>query len=335
MSAHEKTLGPLLELGNLTTRHTRAEQIERVLRMALLVTEADAAVLLSPTARRGERLVLHTGSAAPALVPSHASGSEVARLFAEDCQLLAVTHLTEQERFATTDGCPGVEAGPVLFAPLRQRDPAPGYLAVYRRYGRARFSLVDSHTMLLLSAWLGLALETLRLSSGVEKVVVTDGLTDVYNARFLRTALKRELRRASRFGQELSLVLVELDQYEAYQAEHGELRASAILKELASLLARQVRSFDLVTRADGDGFMLILPQTGKMGAKDVAERMRAAVERNEFSAGPAGTITASFGVASFPGEGKDDKTLLTLVERALGQARKRGPNCVYSLDRAA
>jgi len=62
---------------------------------------------------------------------------------------------------------------------------------------------------------------------------VTDGLTEVYNARFLRTALRRELRRASRFGQELSLVLVEPDRLDAFREEHGDLRASGLLKELA------------------------------------------------------------------------------------------------------
>jgi diguanylate cyclase (GGDEF)-like protein len=335
MSLHEKTLGPLLDLGNLATRRTRAEQFEHALRTALLLTEADAAVLLSPSARRGERFVLHAGSAAPALMPSQTSGSEVARLFAEEPQILALPHLADQARFVAGDNCPGVEAGPVLYAPLRQRDPALGYIAVYRRFGRARFGLAESSAMLFLSAWLGIALENLRLASGVEKVAVTDGLTEVYNARFLKAALHRELRRASRFGQELSLVLVELDQLEAFQAEHGELRANAILRELASLLARQVRSFDLVARADGDGFMLVLPQTGKAGAKEVAERMRAAVEGNEFSAGPAGTITASFGVASFPRQGGDYKGLVASVERALGEARQRGPNCVYALDRAA
>ena len=335
MSLHEKALGPLLELGNIAARRTRAEQIEHALHAALMSTEADAAVVLSPLARRGARLVLHAGSAAPALVPSHETGSEVVRFFAEGSQPVVLTDLSEETRWILCDGCPGVEPGPVLYVPLRLRDPATGYIAVYRRRGRARFSLADSRVMLLLSNWLGLALESLRLSTGMAKLAVTDGLTEVYNARFLRTALRRELRRAGRFGQELSLVLVELDQLEAFQAEHGEMRASVILREFASLLAQQVRSFDLVARARGDGFMLILPQTGKRGAMDVAERMRAAVERNEFSAGTAGTITASFGVASFPREGPDEKTLVASVERAVAQARQRGPNCVHSLDRAA
>jgi diguanylate cyclase (GGDEF)-like protein len=335
MTTQEKALGPLLELGNISARRTRAEQIEFALHTALLLTEADAAVLLSPTARRGERLVLHAGSVVPAIVPSRSPGSEVARLFAEDCSFLLIPDLAEETRWATHDGCPGVDLGPVLYVPVRQRDQAPGYLAVYRRCGRARFSAADSRTMLLLSAWFGLALESVRLSSGMEKLSVTDGLTEVYNARFLRTALRRELRRAGRFGQELSLVLVELDQLESFQAEHGELRAGMILRELASLLAAQVRSFDLVARTAGDPLMLILPQTGKTGAKEVAERMRAAVERNEFSAGPAGTITASFGVASFPRQGADEKALIASVERALAHARQRGRNCVSSLDRAA
>ena len=335
MRSHEKTVAPLLELGDLTKRRTRPENVAQVLRTALLVTEADAAVFLSPSARRGERLLLHTGSAAPVIVPAHGSASEVIRLFNEACGLLALPDLSYRTTCAECDSCPGVEAGPVLFAPVRQRDPALGYLAVYRKRGRIPFDLADSRTVLLLSAWLALALETLRLSSGVEKLTVTDGLTDVYNARFLRTALHRELRRAGRFGQELSLVLVQMDHIEEYKAEHGELRTSAVLRELASLLARQVRAFDLVACARGDAFMLILPQTGKPGAREVAERLRAAVERTEFAAGTAGTVTASFGMASFPSEGADYKSLVASVERALAEARESGANIVRGLERAA
>lgn len=335
MAAPEKTLETLLELGDLSTRRTRAEQVEQALRTVLLITEADAAAVLLPSSRRGERLVLHAESPAAVLVPAAAGGSAVARLFAEDCQLLALNDLSEEARWAAGDACPGVIAGPVLFAPIRQRDPGFGYLAAYRRHGRARFNSAEGRTMLLLSSWFALALEAVRMASGMAKLTVTDGLTEVYNSRFLRTALRRELRRAARFGQELSLVLVEPDQMEAVRAEQGELRAAALLRELASLLAPQVRAYDLVARAGGDSFMLVLPQTGIADATEIAERLRAAVERQAFLEGAPGAVTASFGVASFPREGADEKALAAAVERALAQARRQGSNSVYALERAA
>lgn len=336
MSSTDKAMNILLELGNPAVRRTRVEQLDHALRVALALTDGDAAVVLAPASRRTERLMLHTGSAATAQLPSPAAGSEVVRALSENPEPIVLADLAEDARLATTDGCPGVEAGPVLFAALRQRDPVPGYLAVYRRRGRARFNGADTRSMVLLAASLGSSLETLRLSSGAEKLTLTDDLTEVYNARFLKTALRREVRRAGRFGQELAIVMVEPDRFEEWCAQQGELRGSVVLKELAALLAQQVRSFDLMARIGENRFMVVLPQTARGGAIEVAERMRAAVAEHTFSAAAPGAITVSLGVSAFPQEGSEVAALTATAERALARAREQGSNRVESLfDRAA
>lgn len=333
MGTTDKTLAALLDLGNFASRRTRSEQIEDALRTAMLITEADAAVALAPSSRRGERLVLHAGSEAPAIVPGVEAGSEVSRVFSEDPVPVLLADLSEEARFLNGDRPPGVDPGPAMFVPLRQRDPSIGYLAVFRRRGRARFTNAERNAVLLLATCLGMALEAARLAgNGGEKLAVSDGLTEVYNARFLRTALRRELRRASRFGQELSLVRVELDAIESQDGEPDDSRDAMVLRELAGVLSRQVRSFDLVARLGAREFALMLPQTGRDGAVEVAERTRAAVEQYAFSVGPAGTVTVTCGVAVFPREGSDEKALLASSQRALGQARRIGPNRVGSLD---
>jgi diguanylate cyclase (GGDEF)-like protein len=336
MSSQDKALKFLLELGDPALRRTPAELLEHGLRTALALTDGDAAVVLSPTARRGERIVLYAGSAATALLPPAAERSAVAGTLAADPLPILVADLAAESPLQATDTCPGVEAGPAMFVAVRQRDPVPGYLAVYRRRARARFNIADTRSMVLLAASLGSALEIVRLSSGAEKLALSDDLTQVYNARFLRSALKRELRRASRFAQELSVVLAEVDQYETWCETNGELKGSVLLKEVAGLLAQQVRSFDLMTRFGGAQFMLVLPQTGRKGAMEVAERMRASVEANAFSSSQPGRVTASFGVASYPKEGAEVPALIASAERALARAREHGANRVESaLDRAA
>lgn len=334
MTSPDRTQKLLLELAHPAEPRTRAEQLEHALRTALALTEADAAVVVTPGSRRAERRVLHAGSDALALVPSP-DKEGAARTLAESGQPLLVADLSEDARLAAADACPGVEAGPVLFVALRHRDPATGYVAVYRRRGRARFGSQDARFLLLLSAWLSTTLETLRLASGAEKLTLTDDLTEVYNARFLKTALKREMRRAGRFRHELSVVLVDLDQLAAHREEHGELHASLVLKDLAALLAQQVRSFDLLARFGKDAFVLVLPETPRSGAVEVAERVRGAIERHGFAGGAAGSFTASLGVASYPQEGTDTPALLGSVERALGLARERGTNCVETVVRRA
>jgi diguanylate cyclase (GGDEF)-like protein len=243
--------------------------------------------------------------------------------------------LTDDARGAAGDDCPGAEAGPAMFVPLRQRGSGPGYLAVYRRRGRARFTAVDSRQILLLAGWLNTAADLIRLTSATERLAVTDGLTDVYNSRFLGTALKREIRRAGRFGQEMSIVMIDLDHFKDYNERHGELRGSLLLRQVAALLTQQVRSFDLLARNGPDDFILILPQTGREAAIVVAERMRQAVERHTFPDAAPGTVTVSLGVASFPREGADGTALMAAASRALVRARQRGMNCVETLARAA
>ncbi len=335
MTPFDKTLEVLLELGNPTVRRTRAEHLDQTLRVALMLLDADAVVVLTPGSRRGERLALHAGSPAPAVLPPPPQSSEVVRSLTECCQPLLLTNLADDARISAVDDCPGIKAGPAMFTPLRHRDPVPGYIAAYRRSGRARFTVGDSQLILLLSAWLSAALEALRLSSGIERLTVTDDLTEVYNSRFLKTALRREIRRASRFGQELSVVMVDVDNLAAQSDEIGGPRGSLLLREVASLLAQQVRSFDLMAKYGGDQFMLILPQTGRDGAVELAERMRAAVEQHAFAPSAAGATTVSLGVACFPQDGADCTALIATADRALHQARQRGRNCVETLVKRA
>jgi diguanylate cyclase (GGDEF)-like protein len=203
-----------------------------------------------------------------------------------------------------------------------------GTLAVFRARGSAPFTPADARQLTLLAAWAALSLENLRLSESVEKLAITDDLTQVYNYRFLKLALRRELKRAARYGQELSLVMLDVDHLKTYNDQHGHQRGSYLLREMAALLAGQVRSFDLIAKYGGDEFTLILPQTGIEGAMVVAERMRRAVEEHAFPLEPAGAITISSGVAVFPADAVDGPSLVRAADGALYAAKGRGRNLV-------
>jgi len=334
MSSLDKALNNLIDLGNPAVRRDRAEQLDQALRTLLALTEGDAAAIVLPG--RGERLVMHNGSAAPSLSPGHSEGSEVVRTFAQNPQPISLNDLSDGPRYLTHDACPGVEAGPALFAALRNRGPEPGYLAVYRRRGRARFMAADTRAVVLLATTLQHSLETLRLSRGLEKLAFNDDLTEVYNARFVRTALKRELRRAARFGQELSILLVEADRFPVWLKSVGPAISDGRVKELAALLVQQVRSFDFVARFGSAQFLVVLPQTPRPGAVEVAERIRAAVQAAAFTDARAGEVTVSIGVSAFPREGAEPPALIATATRALAAAQRQGRNRVDSgLDRAA
>jgi diguanylate cyclase (GGDEF)-like protein len=328
MPSREKILESLLDLSTTTHARTRPVLLGQVLHTALLLAEGDGAAVLTTRRRRLERVVLGLDRVTPDPVEAPASGSDFTRLLLRIDRPVVLSDLSEDARTGEDDGCPGVDAGPALFVPLRQREHAPGYLAVYRKRGRQRFGSGDTRAVLLLSAWASMALENQRLSESIEKLAVTDDLTQVYNYRFIKTALRREIKRAGRFGQELSLVMIDVDNLKAYNDRHGHLRGSFLLKEIASLLAAGVRSFDLIAKYGGDEFTVILPQTGREGAMIVAERLRQAIADHTFPLAAQGAITISLGAATFPADETDGNGLIRAADRALYRAKQQGRNRV-------
>ncbi len=330
MVSRERLIDILLELTGEVGPSTRAELLQQVLRTALPLVQADGAALVSLHQGRLERLTATQDH--HDLEPTEASrhGRELTRLLLHVSRPLRVPDLGQDPRMDAGDGCPGVEAGPALFVPMRRREHAPGYLAAFRGRGAQPFTSNDARSLVLLAAFSAMALENLRLAGSVEKLAVTDDLTQVYNYRFLKTALKRELKRAARFGQELALVMLDVDNLKAYNDRNGHLRGSYLLREMAALLARQVRSFDLIAKYGGDEFTLILPQTAVEGAVTVAERMRRAVAEHAFPLEEPGGITISSGVAVFPADAEDGQTLIRAADRALYVAKRRGRNLVMT-----
>lgn len=335
MLRREKIFESLLELSGRAAPRSRAELLGTVLRNTLLLAECDGAVALSTAGRRVEGGVLRRSMTVPEPLAAPDPDSEFMRALLKAGHPVACSDLAADPRVGPNDACPGVDAGPALFVPLRVRDHASGYLAAYRRRGSEAFSTEDTHLVVLLAAWAAMALENLRLSENVEKLAVTDDLTQVYNYRFLKTALRREMKRAQRFGQQLSLIMIDVDNLKAYNDRHGHLRGSFLLKEIATLFARQVRSWDLVAKYGGDEFTLILPQTDREGALVVAERLRAAVAGHAFPLADLGTITVSLGVATFPGDADAAGSLIEAADRALYLAKQRGRNRVETQLRPA
>jgi diguanylate cyclase (GGDEF)-like protein len=332
MPRGESVLEALLALSARPSARSRPEVIEHLLRTAMLFTDSEGAVVLLSTGRHCERHSMLRGEPRTTAEPATTTGSEFARLLMRAGHPARVTDLASDNRFSSLESCPGLDSGPALFVPLRMREHAPGYLALFRPKGAPLHSPATLQSAVMLAAWGAIALENLRLAENVERLAVTDDLTQVYNYRFLKTALRREVRRAGRFRQDLALVMIDVDNLKSYNDRHGHLRGSHLLKEIAGLLAAQVRSFDLVAKYGGDEFTLILPQTGREGAMVVGERARAAVQEHAFPLAAAGKITVSLGVAVFPQDATDGSGLIQASDRALYLAKQQGRNRVETVE---
>jgi diguanylate cyclase (GGDEF)-like protein len=158
-----------------------------------------------------------------------------------------------------------------------------------------------------------------------------DELTGLYNYRLFREHLTRETYRAARSGKPLSLVMVDVDDFKRYNDCNGHEVGNQALASVARVLTTSLRKSDIAARYGGEEFVLVLPSTPKTNAQFVAERSRAAMEREPFTGEevlPGGRLTVSMGVATFPADAANPAELIREADRALYVAKARGKNQV-------
>lgn len=176
-----------------------------------------------------------------------------------------------------------------------------------------------------------MAIDNARMHARVKSLALTDGLTNLINRRAFDQALDTELARATRYQHPLSLIILDLDSFKAYNDLHGHPAGDERLKSIAAILSENVRHPDIAARYGGEEFAVILPHTDKTGALVMAERLRIATasqsSENIPSPGhPVAGFTISLGVASFPQDGKTEKELLLAADNAELHAKRLGKN---------
>jgi len=229
------------------------------------------------------------------------------------------------------DGFPGRTVRSALLVGLRMRDEPPAVLGVYR-FGADPFDGDGRRLAEDASPLFAAALDNLRRFARTEELSITDGLTGVYNYRYLRSALDREVARAKRFREEFSVIMLDVDHLKEYNDVHGHLQGSEVLRRLAQVVLAELRASDTLAKYGGDEFVVILPQTRREGARILAERIRAAVVASEFPGEEDGVrITTSMGIAQFPDDGETTRDLLEAADRALYEAKRTGRNRVAAV----
>src|SRR3954454_21478137 len=174
------------------------------------------------------------------------------------------------------------------------------------------------------SAQAALALRSAWLLEQVQSMAATDGLTLIGNRRTFETTLEREVTRASRTGEQLSLVMLDIDHFKVLNDTHGHQTGDDVLRVVARAISRECRDIDTPTRYGGEDFAVLLPGCAEDEAVAMAERLRVAIA----TAGTPVPITTSAGVATFPLHAGDAATLVRVADEALYGSKRNGRNRV-------
>jgi two-component system cell cycle response regulator len=163
-------------------------------------------------------------------------------------------------------------------------------------------------------------------------LATTDALTDCMNRRGLLDRLEAELERVQRYGEALSLMMIDLDHFKKVNDSHGHLAGDEVLRQIGALLRGEVRAVDTVARYGGEEFVILLPETTQPGAVALAERIRERVAQRDFSEDASMlSVTISVGVTTVSaGEVDDPEGVLGRVDAALYRAKRAGRNLVRS-----
>lgn len=161
----------------------------------------------------------------------------------------------------------------------------------------------------------------------IREMALKDALTGVFNHANFHERLQSEIARAQRFSSQVSLILIDIDDFRAFNEQHGHIVGDQALVVLGQIIRTYLRRYDIPARYGGEEFAVILPDTSLEDAQKVAERIRATVVEREIATGHATThFTISLGLAHFPAQADSAMVLVACAEAALQQAKHNGKN---------
>ncbi len=221
--------------------------------------------------------------------------------------------------------------------PLVHKGEVIGLIDVGESRRIRRWSEDDVRVLQAIADQAAIAIANARAYARLAEQAVTDGLTGLFNHRHFNEHLRQEVATARRYGDELSLVIVDVDDFKRFNDRWGHPYGDRLLAEVATLLRDCTRhDVDIVARYGGDEFALIMPQTRTTGseptaARNVSERIRAAVSAGRFESAPGvreARVTVSVGVAGVGIGGYTPAELLSSADKALYLSKSLGKDRV-------
>jgi len=251
-------------------------------------------------------------------------------LVIKDLAALSDTHdLTVNRLFARN-----YRSNSCIIAPLLSGDNILGVLNLADKIDAPCFeSTNDLLPMQLLCDIIGSAMSNIRLFDEVQRRARTDSMTRLYNHRAFYDELEKEVRRSRRYGGNLSLIIIDLDNLKQINDQHGHRAGDAVILHTATQISRCTREFDIAARYGGDEFAIILPNTHLQDAVTVSQRLLQLVSEEPVEIDRV-TLNASvsIGICQYRGDSIED--FMNESDAALFDAKTAGKNCIHIFDPA-
>ena len=170
----------------------------------------------------------------------------------------------------------------------------------------------------------------------LDELYIRDEKTNLYNYRHFKEHLIIDVERAKRFGDCVSLAMVDIDHFKQYNDAYGHIAGDKVLERIAAIIREQCRGTDIPSRFGGEEFAILFPKTDHNMSFEIAERLRQIIEAEPFDhehRQPEGQLTVSIGLATWPEDATDWYNLINNADHALYEAKEHGRNRVVAFTR--
>jgi diguanylate cyclase (GGDEF)-like protein len=224
----------------------------------------------------------------------------------------------------------------LMAVPLQVGGRTVGVFLVGRR-GDNDFLAYHLGVLTVAAAQASLALQISQLYGELETNTTRDGVSGLFNEGFFQSRLTEEVNRARRYSLNVGLLVLEVDEFDEYTRDNGRVVADLVLSDIGSIIQKTTRDVDVPARIGEGRFAILLPETRRLGALRLAERMRQVIGEYPFPTQDkkeTEQLTACVGVSSYPANADTDTTLLQRATLAMQAAQAAGPGQVrlYSDD---
>jgi diguanylate cyclase (GGDEF)-like protein len=254
-------------------------------------------------------------------------GEGIAGTVALTGEPILVPEVRQDTRFSNrVDDLTGFVTHSIICLPLKMQGAVIGVIELVNPEDMSLFQDNFMPLLSILADYVAIAIHNARTYRKIESLSITDDVTGYYNTRHMHQHLDQLLHQ----GQEVSLVFLDVDNFKEVVDSHGHLLGSRILGDAAQIIASKLEENDRLVRYGGDEFIIILPGQDKHTAFDKVVAVRKALADATFleDLELQTRLTASFGIANYPGDAADKKELLQMADNSLYRSKDMGKNSI-------